>query len=265
MSFEFGNNENINLLWEIITDSEEKVDRGEFIKFIKEFSEKQDGNQNLVEMNKEFLRIFMNKQKEVSFNFLKNNSTTYQDISMERKTKFEKELQEKQSEFSSIHSKHVPETPNFKDKIDTPISEMEKLIAETLAQRNFEIEQIQKTVNKESADTNWLSGTQTSIKKNENNEENVVVNGVKYIKIGEEVEKSAIIKEEPPTSHKKKISWADNLELKVEENTQTPSFFSKLKMSYISGALETKIDDLIKEQTTIKEKLDAIIDILSKN
>ena len=56
-----------------------------------------------------------------------------------------------------------PSELNFSDVKDKPIgSEMEQLIANTLKQRNFDIEQIHNQ--NTNIDTNWLTSKETSLK-----------------------------------------------------------------------------------------------------
>jgi len=92
-----------------------------------------------------------------------NFSITAEELHAERLGEFEKQLNQKQNEFSSMMSKPVPEMLDFSDVKDEPITELEELIAKTLQQRNFDIEQIHQS-NQQIGDPNWLKGTDTSLK-----------------------------------------------------------------------------------------------------
>ena len=72
---------------------------------------------------------------------------TAEEIQNNRKTQFEKELNLKRNEFQGAMTAKTPPIIDFKDKQDEPIGEMEKLIAETIAQRNFEINQMRSICN----------------------------------------------------------------------------------------------------------------------
>jgi len=149
----------------------------------------------------------------------------------------------------------VPNTIDFKEKGDEPIGEMEKLIAETIAQRNFEINQLQNP-NKEEAEK-WLQSVKTSSSKED-------PTGIKYIKIGEPISnKPEPIVELP--SPKKQLSWAPQLEEDDDNNIQlnvSDSIFSKLKPLKDSNldikTLNGKMDTLI-------DKMDILIDLFTKN
>ena len=103
---------------------------------------------------------------------------TYEDIHNERMSKFEKELNKKQEEFTNSMALPVPPTPNFNDNMDQPISEIELEIKKIQEQRNYDIEMISKSYNvanntnnmvshvstNSSNNVNWLTSQETSIK-----------------------------------------------------------------------------------------------------
>lgn len=69
---------------------------------------------------------------------------TYEEIQNERKTQFEKDLYSRQQEFSNAMTQEVPPMPDFSDKMDEPISEIELEIKKIKEQRNYDIELINK-------------------------------------------------------------------------------------------------------------------------
>ena len=123
---------------------------------------------------------------------------TYEDIQNVRKSQFEKDLYNRQQEFTSAMSNPVPPVPDFSDKIDEPISEIEIEIKRIQEQRNYDIEIINKNYQDNIVDQvnenpiklteNWLKSENTNIK------------------------------------NEKHISWEDN-KLQFEK----PRFFDKLK------------------------------------
>lgn len=245
MTDNFTNNENINLLWELIYDfhnvnSQNKnlnMDslKNNFITKINYFVEntqKTNNDVDLLTMNKIFISNYVNdfsfKEEKIEKNYEKNYENepklvTFEDIQNSRIGEFEKELKLKQQNFDDAMSITVPETPNFKDKEnDIPIGEMEDLISRTLAQRNFEIEQIHnKNMNPEEAEK-WLKPQETSVKSEKNKE----------------------IKREnkPITSEQndnKKVTWDDNITFEIKEQNEistsiSTNIFSKLKMQNIN-------------------------------
>jgi hypothetical protein len=161
-----------------------------------------------------------------------NYSITAEELHAERIGEFEKQLSQKQNEFSSLMIQEKPADLNFSDVKDSPIgSEMEQLIANTMKQRNFDIEQIhsQNTSINATTTTNWLSSKDTSLKTEKN------------------IEKS--------NNDNKHISWSNEL-TSEEPPILIESIFSKLKQ--VKNVTDTKG---VKENelTEINNKLDKII------
>ena len=75
-----------------------------------------------------------------------NNPTeyTFEEIQNKKREIFNEELNKKQKEFSSFNQVIIPPPLKFNEDIDKPISEMEQLIAKTIAERTLDIETIQK-------------------------------------------------------------------------------------------------------------------------
>ena len=104
-----------------------------------------------------------------------NYSITAEELHAERIGEFEKQLSQKQNEFSSLMIQEKPEELNFSDVKDSPIgSEMEQLIARTLQQRNFDIEQIHSQNTSTPTSTSWLSSKETSLKAEKKNEKSTI-------------------------------------------------------------------------------------------
>lgn len=123
--------------------------------------------------NSQNIRNVQNVQNSQGFKKIKiheddtiQQQITYEDIHNERISKFEKELTKKQEEFTSSMSVSVPPTPNFNDKLDEPINEIELEIKRIQEQRNYDIELINRSYNANdiSNNKNWLTSQETSIK-----------------------------------------------------------------------------------------------------
>lgn len=240
---DFISNENVGLIWEIIIDtdmikSKQNINvsqmRQYFIEKTKIFYENEKNTyQNLTQMNKSFISLIV---KDIQQILEKSSSqqqplqqqqqqqkapsiVTAQDIQAERKSTFDKNLNQKQEEFMAAMSVHVPEAPKFNDKMDEPIGgNMAELISRTLAQRNFEMDQIHKNTNKSDVE-NWLKPAETSIKNDtvthaqpklqlqmppqhsqpqqqqqQQPQQYQYQQPVKYIKIGENLDENVVIK-----------------------------------------------------------------------
>lgn len=274
----FNSGKNVKLLWEIVLDQEnvknmndlEKLNLLEVFNQNKNTFMNQHKNQpplttpKLMELNKQFLSTFI---QFIDYNYKKE---LRQDIQDERKNKFEKELYEKRMDFEKLITPSKPAELDFSEKIeDTKIKSMDSLIAQTIAQRNYEISQIQ---NPES----WFEN-ETSIKNDKTNKD-------KDKDKDNEIEKLKLIKikEIIPIQHDiinlkvendKKISWNDNNEIKyfnkndilLENNNDNTNIFDKLKKinnnmdTNINTNIINRLDVINNNYLTILEKLDYII------
>jgi hypothetical protein len=184
----FVNKQNLKLLWDVLLD-EFNVDinnkqlasnirtvfDSNIQPFTKNTSANSNGNVQLVNLNKQFLsqvviavnRLFPNLKKEQEFKRIQISSEEViepykvEDIHSERQNKFEKQVQQKRIEFEKSINLNKPAEVDFSEKIDDgKIKEMDTLIAETVARRKFDIEQIQHNLNTEDPE-NWLQPQQT--------------------------------------------------------------------------------------------------------
>jgi hypothetical protein len=73
----------------------------------------------------------------------RQQKVTFEDIQNDRRSQFDKDLNAKQSDFTSAMTRPVPPVPKFSDtNIDEPISEMELAIKQMTEQRKYDVEQI---------------------------------------------------------------------------------------------------------------------------
>ncbi len=284
MSTLFTTNENIDLLWEIILEEEfirkvvsrEKIVefRNYFIVQIKEFHNATAKlNIPLVQLNKQFITNFMMvlQQPTTTPNNSQNKQLyTSQEIQAERKSQFENDLTRKQNEFTRAMSVPVPEIPKFSEDLDKPIgSAMDELIAKTLAERNYEIQQIQQQ---------QMPPSQTPNSSQQQSQQQI-----KYIKIGEEVKGPVMTPidvndvfgktPEKNTGVIKNVSWGENEYQEYSHTQQQPSdetgfnhLFSKLKKVDTKTHEQQDIQDLKisvseiqKQMTNIHEKIEILL------
>ena len=266
----FLSKDNVEMIWELIVDEEFTRNKTEkqmqdmqifFITEIREFYEREKSRaRDLMSLNKMFIENILQKLsnpveptiklREPLREPLRQQLVTAEDIQSSRMNEFEKQFAERQNEFSRSMALNVPEKPAFNDEMDKPIGEMEDLIARTLAQRNFDIEQIQQNVDKEKV-KGFLTSQETSIKseKGETNKTmqqifkpayNIDKNEVKYIQIGQEElpQLNEVIDLQRVASERRQVSWADqeNIKLTVggeqqqQQQQEKSDIFSKLKM-----------------------------------
>ena len=312
---------NVDLLWEVIIDDElfknkpkELINQigNMFAQNLRGFNESEKNNSNnLINMNKKFIELMLNRSYSI-INFNKNpiplqkekekekekELITSTDLLSDRMSQFEKELSQKQSEFTSAMSLPVPPVPKFSDNnLDGPMGEMDLAIKKALEQRNYDIEQLNKTLSKSNQDSSWLKSQETSVKseklmplnnvsqksnvsKINSSNLNTNTNEIKYIKIDQETIGNSIIKKDIiDLNQKKHITWKDdNISLqmvdeKEEDNVFEDSIFRKLKkITPQSNNVESQDINIINNRMNILEdkleglnnKVDLIIQILQK-
>ena len=247
---EFIKRQNIQLLWELLMD-ELGIDLGNkqlvenirlvFEKNIGLFTAKANPNVRLVELNKLFL-----KQITIALNTLFPSLRTMkrinigeefpdkpykiEDIHSVRQNQFEKQFEQKRLDFEATMNPGKPNEMDFSDKFqESKITSMDALIAETVAKRNFDIEQIQYSNN--SSNTNkpsdWLSPKETSLKTEKQQQ---------YENVQKQMQNSPFLNLQ--TQKGKNVTWDDNISFEIAEKNENQyndetesmsSIFSKLK------------------------------------
>jgi hypothetical protein len=243
---EFKQEKNFKMLLEIATESrlipvlnDGTIHIHYFVKKFKDFIEKESSGTKsekpAILLNKEFLQTLVPFNRSVPFDksvpYDKPNEkplVTYEEIQNERKTAWEREINKKQQEFSQSYQRVVPPTPTFQEDRDIPIGEMEKLIADTIAKRNYDIEAFQ-AMNPPPPPVSKTPATSS----------------IKYIQIGEEV----------PL----KLDIVD-----VEEKPMASlDFFSRLKEDPKDPLEPTCKDPLVQLKADIQEIKDQIAIIMN--
>lgn len=171
----FTNGKNLSMLWELLLDELQiNPNSTTIVQNIKTvfdgninlFKTRANPNAGLMNLNKQFLnqlliavnQLFPNLKQEqqllqqqqqmkrinISEEVL-DEPYKVEDIHNARQTDFEKQFLNKRNEFEKTINAKKPQPIDFSDKVepDSKITEMESLIAETMAKRKYEIEQLQ--------------------------------------------------------------------------------------------------------------------------
>lgn len=245
---------------------------------------------SLVDMNKKYILLILNHanksiQKTGMSEYKKikildeepkngNELITYEEIQNDKRSQFDKDLNKRQEEFTSAMTLPVPPVPKFTDSLDDgPISEMEKAIQEITAQRNYDVEQINKNNNNSIISSNvdnWLKPQETSVKTDKIIQQ-PQINNISNNRIKREQE-----------SPKKNVTWGKNeikLEMKeitkeIEEIEDTSDnifkLFKRVPLPIIeqkenNQTNEDKISILQQDVKNLNNKLDAILELLKNN
>jgi hypothetical protein len=238
--------QNISMIWDVISDEDifKFLSRDVQLKISEVFTNNLKGfydneilkTNTLIELNKKYILLMLTfiknnyPQKPSKITILEEvsptnqkNLITYEEIQNDRKSQFDKDLSRHQEEFTNAMTLKVPPVPDFNDKLEEkPITEMEKIIKEMTAQRNYEVEQINRGFNSQTQDDNWLKPQETSIKNEklqsplkQENPNISVANAnskLKYLKI--ENEEISFNTFEP----KRSVTWGENATKEFEEN-----------------------------------------------
>ena len=156
-----------------------------------------------------------------------------EDLKAERMDFFDQQLAQKRNEFESAITLKKPAVPTFEDSklLDEPISDMETLMAKTLAQRNLDIPFAA------SKPSDWLSPANTSVRTEKTENKQVMLD------ISEIYEQ--------PQQTSKKISWSES------ETSTLPSIFSKLKQTQ-TPSLEAQIETLTSRIAALESKIECL-------
>lgn len=279
---------NINMLWEVLLDEininqENKTMmtniRAVFESNVTPFLARANVNSGLMNLNKLFLsqvltavnRLFPNLQQEKQMKLINISNETInepykvEDIHNARQTDFEKQVNQRRSDFEDLVTIKKPQEVDFSDKAEnSKIKEMEALIAETIAKRNFDIEQIHTNANT-NANTNnsinsddWLRSNDTSVRvekqqpvNNDNqrkhkyvNVETSLINPSKKVSFNEDNNMTIVIEELPSN-----IPTTNNI-------LTTTNIFNKLKkvdtnINTNTNTIQSQIADLNQKVNTL--------------
>jgi len=285
----FLNEENLKVLWDVIIDADilkfqpkiyqEKIFQIFLVNSKGFYEVERKKINNLIELNKKYILLILNHIKQTAINPQPNKIKildeipkpqvekeliTYEEIQNDRKSQFEKDLNKRRQDFENIMTIKAPPVPEFSDKYeDTPIEEMDKIIKEMTAKRNYDVEQINRNniyKQQTSQVDNWLKPQETSLKseKISNNNNNTNTNTNTNI-------------------NKKNVSWGKNqtkeIKLDIEEYNEEienmdDNIFKKFKQIVPEKLINKnneinnlKINELENEVKNINEK----INVMSEN
>ena len=251
----FLNNKNVIMLWEVLLDELHiNPNSSTVVQNIKTvfdgnislFTTRANPTAGLMNMNKLFLnqvliavnQLFPNLKQEQQMKLINISEEIIgepykvEDIHNARQTDFEKQVSDKRNEFESSINLKKPQPVDFSDKVEPEmkIMEMEALIAETMAKRKFDIEQIQGTNPVTNANTNTVTKPEKSVSFNDN-----------------------------VTLHVDDYESINLTETSKIETIETSNIFNKLKKtsSYGTMTVDTKISEL-------NNKLDSLVIMMQK-
>lgn len=301
----FNTTDNIKMIWDVISDEDiftflTPDIQGKvydlFLNNIQGFFEVERKKTNLlVELNKKYIVLVLNHIKKTYpyqpnkikiFNEQPQTKEliTFEEIQNDRKSQFEKDFNRRQEEFDDSMTLKAPPLPEFSDKeSDKPIKEMDKILKEMQAQRNYEVNQINRTYTTSNHVDNWLKPQETSLKteKFENNTEKLEEpqnqSRFKFLNDLNEIDTSL-----SPTNSKKNVTFSntDIVTTFQEPDQEDNNIFSKLKKvekkedniilqiheQNINGTNlnDDRIANLERNVTNLNEKIDKIISLLSQ-
>jgi hypothetical protein len=267
----FLNNNNLRLLWDVLLD-ELQIDvnnkqivsniRSVFESNITPFTKNSNANNiQLVNLNKQFLsqvviavnRLFPSLKQEKEFKRIQISSEEahmvepykVEDIHSERLDTFEKQVNKKRMEFETFINQNKPAELDFSEKIDDgKIKEMDALIAETVARRKFDIEQIQHTPSV----INDLETSILEIKEQVISTPDLGIYGKLKLKPMTNVNENA---------SRKNVTWTD--QMPIEQNSQQNNI--SLLVEEYSYPLKKENKDKI---DILTDKVDILIDLMAK-
>lgn len=288
----FTTNNNLTMLWEVLLDELHINPNSSAIQNIKTvfdgnislFTTRANPNAGIMNLNKQFLnqvliavnQLFPNLKQEQQVKLINISDEVLEepykveDIHNARQTNFEKQVTNKRLEFESSINVKKPPTVDFTDKVEPEIkiTEMEALIAETMAKRKFDIDQIQnvntrlslvndkpisdKSVKKVSFDENkniTLQIDEYQVVTNNDNKNNEPPSYLDTNSIFSKLKKTTVIKSE-----------------NTLENNQTSSQHDLInKMNERMNDIEAKIDNVVSMIQKMTSDIHLIMNSTSNN
>lgn len=286
------------MLWEVLLDEininqENKTMmtniRAVFESNVTPFLARANVNSGLMNLNKLFLsqvltavnRLFPNLQQEKQMKLINISNETIdepykvEDIHNARQTDFEKQVNQRRSDFEDLVTIKKPQEVDFSDKAEnSKIKEMEALIAETIAKRNFDIEQIHTNANTNAnANTNnsinsddWLRSNDTSVRvekqqpvNNDNqrkhkyvNVETSLINPSKKVSFNEDNNMTIVIEELPSN-----IPTTNNI-------LTTTNIFNKLKKVDTNTNINTNTNTIQSQIADLNQKVNTLFTMMEQ-
>lgn len=270
---------NVEMLWNIIVDNimpgnESNVTELQTIfhtHLIPFFGSEGKNTNDLIVLNKKYISWFINhlNRKNQETNLSKDKLVTVEDIHKNRQSQFEQELNERQQEFTSYMTLKPPEVPKFSIDLndEVPIKEFENTIKQMTAQRNYDVDMMNKNNNNPTDVQTWLKPLETNEKYTQSMNNVDKANKIKQIKIDTVNLDSA--QHNNIVDLNKHITWKDQI---PEEN----NIFSKLKKINVADInnnnnneiitnLQNSIHDMQNKMNDMNNSITQIFKLLNKN
>jgi hypothetical protein len=299
---------NINMLWEVLLD-ELNINtqntsltanvRSVFESNINPFLARANPNSGLMNLNKIFLtqivaavnRLFpnINQQPQVkliniSDEVVSSEPYKVEDIHNARQTEFETQVNQRRNDFENLVTVKKPKELDFSDKAETSkIKEMEALIAETIAKRNFDIEQINTNMNMSvnvNADTGqtpdeWLKPNNTSLRveKQQPLQKDNDIGQRKHKYVNTMEQNTPFLTKSDSATPLKKVSFNDNnnvtmtieeyMEPQAQEVINIPTnIFNKLKK--VEEPIKTPEPNMQSQINDMNKKIDTLFAMMTE-
>jgi len=286
----FNKKDNIKMLWDVVSDEDifsflspdiQSKIYNLFLNNIQGFFDVERTKTNsLVDLNKKYILLILNHIKntypyqpskiKIHSEPLVKELVTFEEIQNDRKSQFEKDFSRIQEDFEDSINVKPPPVPEFadpKEKIDKPIKEIDKILKEMQAQRNYEVEQINRTYNTTTQVDNWLKPQETSLKPEKLEPKPEQPQNYSRFKFLNELDQDL-----SPTNPKKNVSFSTNNEIKIfqEDDEEDINIFSKLKKinkkeDNVRESTEDRISNLERNMSKLNEKMDRILTLLSNH
>jgi len=163
---DFLNASNVEILWDVIAEQNMFQNRHAFERSLVDFYEREKhAHSDLVMLNKGFITSIISKPLVEPPQKI---AITYEELQTEKLSQFELKLTEKEDDFKQSMARPMPhQIPNFRDKMDEPLTEIDLIMKRTIAERNYDVAKIANAnanVNTHAV-KNALHPQETSIKK----------------------------------------------------------------------------------------------------
>ena len=244
MEVQFESTRNKGLVWGILMDNEffkkSVADKFENTRELFEdcikIIENENKNSSVISKNKSLIKLVNNK-------LMKKEPVLIKDIKKEKQELFNNELKKKEIDFQNSMKVFTPETIDFSDKIDEPISNLDEIMEQKLKERKYE------SLN----DENIIISEDDTINKNEE---------IKVEDIKEDIKEDTKedTKEHINNNNSKTIVWEESVLDGLDEDNL--DIFSKLKQT--NNIDEITLKDLSKQITSLEKKVKSWFLLLSK-
>jgi len=274
---QFVNKDNLELLWEVLLDelhiNKTNTNVISNVKTIFEsninlFVFRSNPKTNILEQNKQFLNqvLLAVNQLLPQQNIKRINITDeevlepykIEDIQAARKTDFEKELERKKMELENYLTITKPKELDFSDRNFTSLPGMESLLADKMAERSLDFEQIYNNnyyneVKSTIIPEQWLTPKKTSVNSEKMEQTKNISNGrLKYINIDNDnnIINNNIINNNI-INNNKKVSFNENITTNILEEVPSSnpiSIFQKLKKTNLENDTNFSVEQTKYEQ-----------------